>query len=794
MTENQHLFDTRNIQDLLDIWKSRAKPIVIWAGAGLSAPAKLPTWEALRNVLTREALKGGMSLNASDKIQLESKIKAIQAVPSHWKAFELLEDLGPATFQGSIRRMLVDSLRCPVPLAYRSVWDLNIQGMLTLNIDGLAARGFRESAVSDRRLYDRNGFEIRTLIGTLTDNESRFIANLHGSPEDPMSWVFTEKKLQSLLADERYCEFVKDCVKYSTIVLLGISAHDRAVIAHFERATSEFPNCGPHFWITSADQQDAALQVEKAGIRTTLYSNRDGAHTFIQNLFDAVRKHKPEADTAAPVHQTHTSNSVQTIPALSELISKSPNEIRTILNSAAADILSGENDEAYNRFEAFCIEYSRAIHSANYVSQHPSENADTIGGYRAHKYVKEGGFAKVWYGSSEEGEPVAIKVFRHEIREQPDLLRAFRRGVRSMRFLEKKRIPGVVRFLDASEVPPVVVMEWVDGVTLHDAVRQGATRDWWQKLRIATELCRAVFAVHNTPERIVHRDLRPHNVMLRDFYSDRDTSQVVVLDFDLSWHLNALEKSVYISGGTAYLAPEQLYERPGMSTRSATVDSFGFGMTFLYIVTGADPTFFAHMQPDWEERVMTACTATPCKQWRSLPRRVSRLIVAATLDDQNARLTFGQILSEMEKLWTTIQSPTEVNDVSLVTEECFARVDTLSTYTLTQSGTYLYRSPSGVTFEADPHSNEDGILLKFSFIQAGHEKYQILDKIGNEFRCLRERLARQFDVLSATCNLNHGDFHADITVRHERSEDFVRRLSASLGEISKILINIAGAY
>lgn len=258
--------------------------------------------------------------------------------------------------------------------------------------------------------------------------------------------------------------------------------------------------------------------------------------------------------------------------------------------------------------------------------------------------------------------------------------------------------------------------------------------------------------------------------------------------------VNALEKSIYISGGTAYLAPEQLNEHEGVSTRSATVDSFGFGMTLYFLIKGTDPAFGAHAQPKWRDHVTTVCTALKCKEWDSLPRRISRLIIAATLNDQNSRLTFGQIVSELERLWRTIQFPTDVSDISLVAEECFARVATFSSYELTQKGTCYYLSPCGVAFEIDPHSHEDSVLIKFSFVQAGHEKYQILDKIGNEFKGIKERLARHFEVLSFTCNLGHGDFHTDVVISYASSDHFVSKLSKSLEEISTILINIASAY
>jgi serine/threonine protein kinase len=754
----------------------------------------LPNWEGLRNRLTDDASNNAKSLNKDDLAQRNGRIKAIRAIESHWKAFEMLEDMAPASFQGVIRRELVESLRCPIPSAYSSVWNLNIKGMMTLNIDGLASRAFRASTVGELRLYERSGFNISTLVGTLTENNSRFIANLHGSSEDPQSWVFTERRLLALLNDSKYCEFVSDCVKYSTIVLLGISAQDRAVIEHFQKTMLQFPNSGPHFWITSSDQQAAAAQVEQAGVRSTLYSNTDGQHSFITDIFNAVRAYKPSLDFVEPVQQMADGNAPASLPPPNELISESPNEIRSILNQKAAAILAPESTLAYQEFESFCREYSRAIHSATFVSQEPQNHADQVGRFRAHSYVKEGGFAKVWYGSSTEGEPVAIKVFRHEIREQPELLKAFRRGVRSMRYLQHRNVPGVVRFMDASEIPPVVVMEWIEGITLHDAVKQGASHGWRNKIRIANDLAKAVYAVHNTPERIIHRDLRPQNVMLRDYYSDQDNAEIVVLDFDLSWHLGALEKSVYVSGGTSYLAPEQLNERVGMSTRSATVDSFGFGMTLYYITAGTDPVFFGHVRPDWSHTVMAICEVEKCKEWRSLPKRVARLIIAATLDDQNRRLTFGQIVAETEKLWNALESPAQIRDLSLIAEECFARVQLFSSYEMTEAGTFSYKSPSGVTFELEPYAPQGGLLLRVSFVQSGHEKYQILEKVGQEFKAIRDRFSRHFDVLAHTCNLNHGDFHVELTTAFDGKEGFIERFSRTLNEVSNILIQRAGAY
>ena len=54
---------TPTYYDLLDEWRSRARPIVIWAGAGLSAPAGLPSWPTLQKKVVAEAKEYVASLS-----------------------------------------------------------------------------------------------------------------------------------------------------------------------------------------------------------------------------------------------------------------------------------------------------------------------------------------------------------------------------------------------------------------------------------------------------------------------------------------------------------------------------------------------------------------------------------------------------------------------------------------------------------------------------------------------------------------------------------------------------------
>jgi serine/threonine protein kinase len=155
-----------------------------------------------------------------------------------------------------------------------------------------------------------------------------------------------------------------------------------------------------------------------------------------------------------------------------------------------------------------------------------------------------------------------------------------------MRILAQHNVDGMVRCLDASEIPPLAVMDVVEGPDLRRAVQAGLIKSWACRLRVMSELAQIVQRAHALPERVLHRDIRPTNIMFTTW--SPDDWAVRLLDFDLSWHKGAIEKSILAATSVhGYLAPEQLTVRKGVSSRHASVDSFGFGMTMYYLCASA---------------------------------------------------------------------------------------------------------------------------------------------------------------------------------------------------------------
>ncbi|HRL78008.1 MAG TPA: protein kinase [Candidatus Accumulibacter phosphatis] len=778
-------------KDLLDVWKTAGKPVVVWAGAGLSMPSRLPSWTKLKTSLELELQQSIVS--SCDKVARARRalLQSAKSQASMWKAFELLEEgLGKATMQATINRELREALRCQVPAAYGQLWDLRIKGLLTLNIDRFAYRAFQRSAVRNEPLQERSGFELRSLIGAIARPDGRFIANLHGQIEDPINWVFTEKKLNSLLSQAQYTEFVRDCIKYSTIVLVGVSAGDRAVIDHFKRARQDLLNFGPHFWVSDTDDFDIISSVEASGIQVITYRNSDDTHSEFLEIIKDLRQFTPSSPPAAPVLWgiAEAASVGGTLPPAAEMMTRSPNQLREQLNAEAKRILSSSAAQTNEEFLDFCRTYARPIHAASYFETAPEAAADAVLGYSLISYQKEGGFAKVWRGQSHDGTPVAIKAFRYEIREQPCLLDAFRRGVRSMRFLASRQVQGIVKFLAASEIPPVVVMEWVEGATLHDVVTQGGLTEWHDRLRVLHDLAKVIYAAHNSPERVLHRDLRPQNIMLRDYYTEPESADIVVLDFDLSWHVGALEKSVYVSGGTAYLAPEQLAAQTGATTRSAAVDSFGLGMTAYFMLSKSDPTISAHVRQSWESDLKLLAAQHKCREWRSLPSRMVRLILACTKHQQNYRMSFSQVVGELEMMRNAIDAPAEVIDPRMIAEEVFARTELLEGYEI-DDGWPRYKSHSGLTVEARPLVASSGLRIVVHFMQRGHEKYQGLFAVGDYFKIIPTKVSKPL-LTGSECRISGGDFMTSLDFEVQPGGILVERLPRDMTDVLDKLIGL----
>ena len=204
--------------------------------------------------------------------------------------------------------------------------------------------------------------------------------------------------------------------------------------------------------------------------------------------------------------------------------------------------------------------------------------------YHVERELGRGGMGAVYLARDEQlGERVALKVISSATSDDPAAMTArFRREVAAAR---KVTHPNVVRIHDLGEDGALLFlsMEFVDGETLHARVRRSGPLPLPIAIDVLTQIALGVAAAHAVG--VVHRDLKPQNVLLAE---RADGARVVkVIDFGLatSSFLAGMTATGMILGTPEYMAPEQL--RGGAC--DARTDVYALGAMAYHAVTGRPP-------------------------------------------------------------------------------------------------------------------------------------------------------------------------------------------------------------
>ena len=201
------------------------------------------------------------------------------------------------------------------------------------------------------------------------------------------------------------------------------------------------------------------------------------------------------------------------------------------------------------------------------------------GRYRLDAQVGSGGMSTVYRAFDTVLErQVAIKLMHREIASDSDQLERFRREARAVAQLNHPHIVGVI---DAGEDEnmPYIVFEFVAGETLKDRIRRAGRLPIGEAVAYAIEIARALGAAHD--RRIVHRDVKPQNVMIDEEGAAR------VTDFGIARTLTeeGLTADGRVLGTTDYVSPEQALGQPvGPSS-----DLYSLGVVLFEMLTGDVP-------------------------------------------------------------------------------------------------------------------------------------------------------------------------------------------------------------
>jgi tRNA A-37 threonylcarbamoyl transferase component Bud32 len=213
----------------------------------------------------------------------------------------------------------------------------------------------------------------------------------------------------------------------------------------------------------------------------------------------------------------------------------------------------------------------------------PAELADHPR-YRLLRPLGAGGMGTVWLAEHRVmGRRVALKVIRPEHLARPGAAERFRREAHAAARLQH---PHIVAAHDAEQAGAThfLVMEYVAGVSLAEHLAQAGPPPVAEACRLARD---AALALQHAHERgMVHRDVKPHNLMLDP------EGRLLVLDFGLAAFAagegpdRGLTGANMVVGTPDYIAPEQAVDAHAADGRS---DVYSLGCTLYHLLTGRVP-------------------------------------------------------------------------------------------------------------------------------------------------------------------------------------------------------------
>ncbi len=268
---------------------------------------------------------------------------------------------------------------------------------------------------------------------------------------------------------------------------------------------------------------------------------------------------------------------------------------------------------------------------------------------------------------------VAVKTVRQDILNSEDLqegeaIARFEREAMSAASVNHPHIVDVTDFGESAEGVFYLVMEYVEGETLHRLLRREGSLPVGRAVKLLRQIADGVEAAHEAG--ILHRDLKPANIFIMKKGTGGD-GFIKVGDFGLAKivnqtvtdaNSNATPSSRGIIGTPEFMSPEQMQPELGVDVRA---DVYALG-TIAYLMLGGRTPFVGDLMQLVMQKIMN--TPPPLSTLRSdIPKDVEKVVMSALeIEPQNRPSTVGEWITELESVAEDVEDKKNIGISRLV--------------------------------------------------------------------------------------------------------------------------------
>ncbi|WP_081614971.1 protein kinase [Paracoccus sp. N5] len=678
-----------NLKRLKKSYSEASRRTVFFVGAGSSSEVGLPSWQSLAKGLLSSldastpssALSGELldHFNSAQQFYENGQFwELFGCVGSNWK--QLYEDYLEDIF--SHDRIT----QCEIPSVYRRIWRMrNVGQALTLNIDGLLSRAYNE-------VFGQNAPQLFEFPGTsVVDSRSYFsrnypvVLNLHGIYNQRTTWVMNLGERQRLFTSMRggaYSTFLRHIFENYIIVFVGVNIRDAAISPVIEEI-SKSGLLQDHYWLTPNINSDNYAWAQRMGVRTISYSpemsgSGNYAHsTVICSILDEIESFKSlDQPAILPSRKEFSERDFPSAHEIIHLATTDPLGARAKLDQRI-EYLGQQHGFNGNQIAGFVREYAIPIELTSIVGNTaPYSKLDRVS---ISTGVSSSNSSNVWLALEEDGSTMcAVKTLSAQAYKDPIERESFRRGIESLYQLNKTNQSIAPKFLFHTNIPLSVGMENINGTSLSEMVSSSPNiiRECW--LETFIKISRSLMVCHSSEATVLHRDLKPKNILLEGAYAgcdaiDFQNAAIRFINFDMSWHKLSVGNTKSVSADeVGYYAPEQRSFQNSDTPRSTKTDIYMLGMVLLYLISEAPPPEGGAKLQGWEEYLRRKVGSRLHDEL--IRSRIARLLLRMTKVDPEHRPDLRSVVTDLEVIVLAEKEQWGAVDPDILVEKSLAMI------------------------------------------------------------------------------------------------------------------------